>query len=71
MKFLYCPKCGIRRFQVKKEEGGALLVNVNHAFDILPVREVDSIEGFNLDVLYCLGCSWEGSKEQLRKLPPI
>ena len=69
MKYLYCPQCGIRRFQVRNSSGESCVVQVTDAFEIVPVREEDSLEGFNLDILYCLGCSWKGSVQSLKKYP--
>ena len=60
-----CPQCKIRRFQVKNEKGESLVVVVDMDNNIIPVHENKSLDGFNLDVLYCLGCSWKGSVNNL------
>lgn len=67
IKYLVCPQCGIMRFQVKNEAGGSVLVQVTREFEIVPVNPGDSLEGFNLDILHCLGCSWKGSIGKLKK----
>lgn len=67
MKFLVCPKCGVRRFYVKDANGNRVLVNVTREFEIVPVSENESLEGCDLEVLYCLGCSWKGTKRKLVK----
>lgn len=67
MKFLLCPQCGIRRFYVKDEKGNQCLVQVSTEYIIVPVNENDSLEGFNLEILYCLGCSWSGSVKSLKR----
>lgn len=64
---MVCPQCGIRRFQVKDNQGNALVVQVNRDYEIIPVHDEESLEGYNLDVLYCLGCSWKGSINDLKK----
>lgn len=55
-----CPQCKIRRFQVKNEKGDAVVVVVDKDNNIIPIHEGTSLEGFNLEILYCLGCSWKG-----------
>lgn len=66
MKKLKCPQCQIDRFFVKNELGENLLVNVTEDLEVIPVKENESVEGFDLTVLYCLGCSWTGSPRNLR-----
>ena len=36
-------------------------------YDVVKVNQEDSLEGFDLTLLYCLGCSWSGSPQSLRK----
>jgi len=60
-----CPQCKIRRFQVKNDSGDCIVVTVTESNEIIPVHENESLEGFDLDVLYCLGCSWKGSVKSL------
>ncbi len=60
-----CPQCKIRRFQVKNEKGEAVVVTVDQDFNIIPIHEGTSLEGFDLDTLYCLGCSWKGGVKRL------
>lgn len=67
MKNLHCPQCDIHRFFVKNETKDTLLVTVTENFNIVPVHEGKSLEGFDLTVLYCLGCSWSGSPKSLQK----
>ena len=42
-----------------------LQVTTDHV--IIPVNEQDSLEGFDLETLYCLGCSWSGSPKSLKR----
>jgi hypothetical protein len=67
VRYLVCPQCGIIRFQVKNGSGQSVVVQVTRDFEIIPVNSEDSLEGFNLDLLYCLGCSWKGSIKSLKK----
>lgn len=67
VKYLVCPQCGIMRFHVRNESGGCILVEVTRDLEIIPVNSGDNLEGFNLDTLYCLGCSWSGSLTKLKK----
>ncbi|MHB9056245.1 MAG: hypothetical protein ACYC2P_08865 [Paludibacteraceae bacterium] len=65
MKNKLCPQCKIRRFQVKNEEGRSVVVTISEDNVIIPVHEDESLEGFDLSVIYCLGCSWKGSVKNL------
>lgn len=65
MKNKLCPQCKIRRFQVKNSQGDAVVVTVSENNEIQPVHPEQSLDGFDLDILYCLGCSWKGSVKKL------
>lgn len=60
-----CPQCKIRRFQVKNDAGQSVVVMVSENNEIIPVHDDESLDGFDLTVLYCLGCSWKGSVKSL------
>ena len=64
-RFLTCPQCGITRFMVKNDTGAFMVVEVSKNLEILPVKTGESLSGYNLALLFCLGCSWKGSKEEL------
>lgn len=66
MKKLSCPQCDIHRFFVKNEADETRLVNVTDRFEVVLVHSEESLEGFDLTMLYCLGCSWKGSPKSLR-----
>jgi hypothetical protein len=66
MKNLLCPQCHIHRFFIKNEKEETILVTVNERFEILPVHSNQSLDGFDLTMLYCLGCSWKGSPKSLK-----
>lgn len=61
-----CPQCAIRRFCVKNEAGERRVVTVSSEGEIELVHPEESLEGFDLDVVYCLGCSWSGSVKSLK-----
>ena len=65
MKDKVCPQCKIRRFRVKDDKGNSLVVTITEDNQIVPVHPEESFEGFDLETLYCLGCSWQGT---IRKL---
>ena len=67
MRNLKCPQCDIERFFVKNALNENLLVNVNELMEVIPVHSDTSIAGFDLTVIYCLGCSWFGSPTSLKR----
>lgn len=67
MRFLLCPQCGIRRFHVKDQHGNQRLVQVTTDHVVVPVHEDETLEGFDTQTLYCLGCSWVGSPKSLKR----
>ena len=66
MKQLKCPQCDIHRFFVKNELEETRVVTVNEKYEVILIHENESLEGFNLELLYCLGCSWTGSPTSLK-----
>ncbi len=66
MKDLLCPQCKIGRFCLKDEAGERLVVTVGKDSIIRPVHAEQSLEGFDVSVLYCLGCSWKGTIRNLQ-----
>lgn len=65
MKKKLCPQCKIHRFRVKNEQGESVVVIVDENNVVTPIHPDVSLEGFDLSVLYCLGCSWKGSARSL------
>ncbi len=61
-----CPQCDIRRFSVKNDAGEIRVVTVSENGVIELVHPEESLEGFDLGTLHCLGCSWKGSVRSLR-----
>ena len=66
MRNLKCPQCEVHRFHVKNELNECVVVTVNERYEIIPVHATDSLTGFDLTEIYCLGCSWHGSPNSLR-----
>lgn len=64
---MVCPQCGIANFYVKNKKGERINVKVTWDIEIVLVDKSKSLAGFNLDELFCLGCSWHGKKSELRK----
>lgn len=67
MRNLHCPQCEVSRFHVKNGLKECIVVTVNERFEILPVHVEQSLVGFDLTVIYCLGCSWQGSPTSLSR----
>jgi hypothetical protein len=67
MKKLKCPQCDIHRFAVKNAEGNSIVVVVMDDLSIVPIDEARSLEGYDLEMLFCLGCSWSGSVPAIAK----
>lgn len=64
---MLCPQCGIANFYVKNAKGERLNVKVTRELELIPVINSESLAGFNLEVLFCLGCSWHGKITELKK----
>ncbi|MDR3653143.1 MAG: hypothetical protein P4L34_09255 [Paludibacter sp.] len=64
---LHCPQCDIHRFCVKNKLEEIRVVTVNDKNEVIAVHADESLEGFDLTMLYCLGCSWSGSPQSLTK----
>lgn len=65
MKKLLCPQCKIAAMYVKNEQGDRLLVYVLEGGEVISKYPEESMEGFDLTEVYCLGCSWHGSPKRL------
>lgn len=64
MKRRLCPQCKIPNFYVLNKQGERRLVFVTDDFQVVASREGETLEGFDLTSIYCLGCSWSGSPRQ-------
>ena len=66
MRKKVCPQCRIAAFYVKNEAGERRLVYVTDEGEVVLKYPEESLEGFDLEVVYCLGCSWSGSPKRLK-----
>lgn len=53
-------------YMVKREKE-RLLVYVSDEGEVVPRNLEENMEGFDLTIVYCLGCSWSGSPKKLVK----
>ena len=67
MRKLLCPQCKIAGLYVKNEKKERLLVYVSDEGVVVPRNLEENMEGFDLTIVYCLGCSWNGSPKKLVK----
>lgn len=67
MRKLICPQCKIAGLYVKNPSGWRMLVYVLENGEIVPKHPLEDMEGFDLSIVYCLGCSWSGSPKELVK----
>ena len=67
MRKLLCPQCKIAGLYVKNEKKERLLVYVSDEGEVVPRNLEENMEGFDLTIVYCLGCSWSGSPKKLVK----
>ncbi len=66
MKKRLCPACGTTALFVKNESGERRAVYVSDTHEITCKNEEESLEGFDLTIIYCFGCSWDGSVKRLK-----
>lgn len=65
MQKLICPKCKIPNLFLKNDLNERRLIYVLADHTIISARENETLDGFNLDEIFCLGCSWSGSVNRL------
>lgn len=66
MRKKLCPQCLIPNLYVKNSNGDRLPVYVTDDMVVIPTKAENTTEGFDLETIYCLGCSWSGSVRQLK-----
>lgn len=67
MKKRICPQCKIAAMYVKNQSGDRRLVYVTLDGEIVAKYPEESLDGFCLEEVYCLGCSWHGSPQRMLK----
>lgn len=65
MRKLVCPQCKVAAVYVKNEKGDRLPVYVTDNGQIVPKDPEVSLDGFNLEEVFCLGCSWHGNPRRM------
>ena len=67
MRKLVCPQCKVPSLYVKDEHGNRRMVYVMEDGSVVARKPDESTDGFDLTIVYCLGCSWSGSPKRLIK----
>lgn len=67
MKKKRCAQCNIANLYLKNETNEIRLIFVLEDNSIVPAKEEETLEGFDIETIYCLGCSWSGSVKRLKK----
>lgn len=65
MKKKLCPQCKIAALYVKNEKGERRLIYVTAEGEVVPKYPDESLDGFDISEVFCLGCSWHGSPQRL------
>lgn len=65
MRKMLCPQCKITAMYVKNEAGDRRLVYVVEGGEVIPKNSEESLDGFDVSEVFCLGCSWHGSPKKL------
>ena len=65
MRKLLCPQCKVSALYVKNSGGERRSVYVTDDYRVVPRNEGERLEGFDLETVYCMGCSWSGSPRRL------
>ena len=58
MRKMVCPQCKVGAFFVMNGQGERLPVYISDKGEIVPKDSTSSLEGYDLDTVYCLCCSW-------------
>ncbi len=67
MRKMVCPQCKVGAFCVMNKQGERLPVYVSDKGEVVPKYPEASLEGYDLNIVYCLCCSWKGSPNSLVK----
>lgn len=67
MAKLLCPQCKVPSLYVKNDQGRRAPVYVTDQGEVVSKHPEMSLEGFDLTIVYCFGCSWSGSPRKLVK----
>lgn len=67
MRKQLCPQCKIGVFYIKDNQGNRLTVYVDPCGKVVPKDPSATLDGYDLDEVFCMGCSWHGSPKRLVK----
>ncbi|MBU3854998.1 MULTISPECIES: hypothetical protein [Bacteroides] len=67
MKKKLCPQCKIPSVYVKNEKGERRLVYVTSDGTVVPKNPEETLDGYDLSEVFCLGCSWHGSPSRMAR----
>ncbi|MFI3295402.1 MAG: hypothetical protein R3Y19_05220 [Rikenellaceae bacterium] len=62
-----CPQCHIPSMYIKNSHDQRRLVYVNELGEVFPRNAEESLDGYDTQTVYCLGCSWSGSPKRLAR----
>lgn len=65
MRKLKCPQCKISNLYLKNSSGERRLIFVMEDMSIVPAKDGETLDGFDQNTIYCLGCSWSGTVKKL------
>ncbi len=60
---MVCPQCKVGAFFVMNGQGERLPVYISDKGEIVPKDSTSSLEGYDLDTVYCLCCSCARNSE--------
>ena len=60
MRKLLCPQCKVSSMYVKNGKGERRAVYVTDGGVVVARKEGETLDGFDLETVYCMGCSWGG-----------
>ncbi|HQB69564.1 MAG TPA: hypothetical protein P5564_07450 [Paludibacteraceae bacterium] len=66
MKKRVCPACSTTALYVTNALGERKAIYVTRDNEIIPTTPSDNLEGFDLETIYCFGCSWSGTIKRLK-----
>ena len=68
MRKLLCPQCKVSSMYVKNGKGERRAVYVTDGGVVVARKEGETLDGFDLETVYCMGCSWSGSPKRMVKM---
>ncbi|MBT3374366.1 MAG: hypothetical protein HN742_25770 [Lentisphaerae bacterium] len=67
-KYLLCEPCGLHRFYGTNDAGEKVYFHVGYDYEPFPTQASNAdLAGLDFSEIFCCGCSWSGSINQLVK----